>query len=385
MKHIILIVGARPNYMKAFPVYEALKKDFKLTLIHTGQHYDKNMNELFFNQLHFPKPDIQLSLSNKTNNDIFNDFLYVNSRSFFTDISKNVKKLLNLKYNDCQICEIRDKLIDIFKDIKPDLVLLFGDIKSTLSGALASTICNIDIAHIESGLRSGDLEMPEEVNRIIVDRLSKYYFVTEESAIYNLKAENISDNVFFVGNTMIDTQVKFIDKALKIEYEKKYGINKDEYILLTLHRPSNVDNINKLKNIFRELDELINKNGLKIIYPVHPRIKNSINSFKNEINKNIIFIEPLGYLEFTCLMANSAFIITDSGGIQEESSALNIPCFTLRDNTERPSTLIENGGTNKLIKSVLECSIYDNMYIYRNNYACSSNKIRDYLLMIFTI
>ena len=385
MKHIILIVGARPNYMKAFPVYEALKKDFKLTLIHTGQHYDKNMNELFFNQLNFPKPDIQLSLSNKTNNDIFNDFLYVNSRSFFTDISKNIKKLLNLKYNDCQICEIRDKLIDIFKDIKPNLVLLFGDIKSTLSGALASTICNIDIAHVESGLRSGDLEMPEEVNRIIVDRLSKYYFVTEESAIYNLKAENISDNVFFVGNTMIDTQVKFIDKALKIEYEKKYGINKDEYILLTLHRPSNVDNINKLKNIFRELDKLINNNGLKIIYPVHPRIKNSINLFKNEINKNIIFIEPLGYLEFTCLMANSAFIITDSGGIQEESSALNIPCFTLRDNTERPSTLIENGGTNKLIKSVLECSIYDKIYINKHNYICSSNKIRNYLLMIFTI
>ena len=385
MKHIILIVGARPNYMKAFPVYEALKKDFKLTLIHTGQHYDKNMNELFFNQLNFPKPDIQLSLSNKTNNDIFNDFLYVNSRSFFTDISKNIKKLLNLKYNDCQICEIRDKLIDIFKDIKPNLVLLFGDIKSTLSGALASTICNIDIAHVESGLRSGDLEMPEEVNRIIVDRLSKYYFVTEESAIDNLKAENISDNVFFVGNTMIDTQVKFIDKALKIEYEKKYGINKDEYILLTLHRPSNVDNINKLKNIFRELDKLINKNGLKIIYPVHPRIKNSINLFKNEINKNIIFIEPLGYLEFTCLMANSAFIITDSGGIQEESSALNIPCFTLRDNTERPSTLIENGGTNKLIKSVLECSIYDKIYINKHNYICSSNKIRNYLLMIFTI
>ena len=385
MKHIILIVGARPNYMKAFPVYEALKKDFKLTLIHTGQHYDKNMNGLFFNQLHFPKPDIQLSLSNKTNNDIFNEFLYVKSRSFFTDISKNVKKLLNLKYNDCQICEIRDKLIDIFKDIKPDLVLLFGDIKSTLSGALASTICNIDIAHIESGLRSGDLEMPEEVNRIIVDRLSKYYFVTEESAIDNLKAEDISNNVFFVGNTMIDTQMKFIDKALKIEYEKKCGVNKGEYILLTLHRPSNVDDINKLKNIFRELDELINKNGLKIIYPVHPRIKNSINLFKNEINKNIIFIEPLGYLEFTCLMANSAFIITDSGGIQEESSALNIPCFTLRDNTERPSTLIENGGTNKLIKSVLECSIYDKMCICRHNYVCSSNKIRDYLLMIFTI
>ena len=194
MKHIILIVGARPNYMKAFPVYEALKKDFKLTLIHTGQHYDKNMNELFFNQLHFPKPDIQLSLSNKTNNDIFNDFLYVNSRSFFITMEKNVKKLLNLKYNDCQICEIRDKLIDIFKDKKPDLVLLFGDIKSTLSGALASTICNIDIAHIESGLRSDDLEMPEEVNRIIIDRLSKYYFVTEQSAIDNLKAEDISDN-----------------------------------------------------------------------------------------------------------------------------------------------------------------------------------------------
>ena len=208
---------------------------------------------------------------------------------------------------------------------------------------------NIDIAHVESGLRSGDIRMPEEVNRILTDHITKYYFVTEQSGVDNLIASGITENVYLVGNTMIDTQKQYLQQALDTNYHETLSVKSKEYILITLHRPSNVDDLNKLKEIFDDFEELSKRE--KLVYPIHPRTKNNLEKLgylkKVEENPNIILDEPLGYLEFTCLMANCKYVVTDSGGLQEESTSLDIPCFTLRENTERPSTLIENNGTNR--------------------------------------
>ena len=200
--------------------------------------------------------------------------------------------------------------------------------------------------------------MPEEVNRILTDHITKYYFVTEQSGIDNLKEIGITENVYLVGNTMIDTQ-KYLQQALNTKYHEKVGVKSKEYILITLHRPSNVDNMDKLKEIFDDFEDMSKKETL--VYPIHPRTKKNLKKLdymkKVEDNPNIILDEPLGYLEFTCLMANCKYLVTDSGGLQEESTSLNIPCFTLRENTERPSTFIENHGTNQLIHKISEIEL----------------------------
>lgn len=359
MNHIALIIGARPNFIKAFPVYEQLKNSFKLTLIHTGQHFDEKMSKVFFEQLKFPHPDIHLTLDKRTKAGDFDDKLYINNDEYLKNKNKVINELINYKGELGQLGEIRDKLKKEFEKIKPDLVIVFGDVTSTLAAALASKILNIEIAHIESGLRSGDIKMPEEVNRILTDNITKYYFVTESSGIENLKKSSISKNVYLVGNTMIDTQKKYLQIALNTKYNKKLRLKSKEYILVTLHRPSNVDNLKKFREIFKNL-QILSKNT-KLIYPIHPRAKKNLKKLgllkKIKNNKNIILQDPLGYLEFTCLMANCKYLITDSGGLQEESTALNIPCFTLRENTERPSTLIENYGTNKLISKISEIQL----------------------------
>ena len=359
MKNITLIVGARPNFMKAYPLYEALKNDFNLTLIHTGQHFDEKMSDVFFNQLKFPKPDIHLSLEKKTKAGNFDDKLYVNNNDFLKNKDKVVEELLSYDGDLGQLGEIRDKLKIEFKKIKPDLLIVFGDVTSTLAASIAAKSVNIDIAHVESGLRSGDMKMPEEVNRILTDHITKYYFVTEQSGVDNLKALGITENVYLIGNTMIDTQKKYLQQALDTKYHETLDVKSKDYVLITLHRPSNVDDINKLKEIFDDLQELSKTETL--VYPIHPRTKKNLKKIgyleKIENNKNIIFLEPLGYLEFTCLMANCKYVVTDSGGLQEESTALDIPCFTLRENTERPCTLIENQGTNQLINKIRHCPI----------------------------
>jgi UDP-N-acetylglucosamine 2-epimerase (non-hydrolysing) len=356
MKKIVLIIGARPNFMKAFPVYEALKEDFDLTLIHTGQHYDEKMSKVFFEELKFPYPDIHLNLDKKTKAGDFDEKLYVNNIEYLQDKDKVIQELIEYKEDLGQLGEIRDKLLVEFQKIKPDMVIVFGDVTSTLSASLSAKMLDIEIAHIESGLRSGDLSMPEEVNRILTDHITNYYFVTEQSGVDNLEKEGKIENVYLVGNTMIDTQKKYLQQAIDTRYHKKLGLNEKEYILITLHRPSNVDNLEKLKEIFDDLIEL-SKNE-KLVYPIHPRTKGNLEKLgylelimKNE---NIVLEEPLGYLEFTCLMANCKYLVTDSGGLQEESTALDIPCFTLRENTERPCTLIENQGTNQLINKISE-------------------------------
>lgn len=359
MKRIILIIGARPNFMKAFPVYEALKEDFELTLIHTGQHFDAKMSDIFFNQLKFPRPDINLTLEKKTKAGHFDDKLYINNDEYLKNKDKIIQDLMEYNGDLGQLGEIRDKLKIEFDKLGSDLVIVFGDVTSTLAAGLAAKMLDIDIAHIESGLRSGDIKMPEEVNRILIDHISKYYFLTEQSGVDNLKKIEVTENVYLVGNTMIDTQKKYLQQALDIKYHKTLDVKSKEYVLITLHRPSNVDDLEKLKEIFDNLDELSKTE--KLVYPIHPRTKNNLKKIeyleKVKANHNIILDEPLGYLEFTCLMANCKYVVTDSGGIQEESTALDIPCFTLRENTERPSTLIENNGTNQLINKISEIEL----------------------------
>ena len=359
MKSLVLVIGARPNFMKAFPVYETLKNDFNVTLIHTGQHFDKKMSKVFFDELQFPYPDIHLNLTKKTKAGDYNDILYCNNKKFLEDKDNAIQELINYNGDFGQLGEIRDKLLIELKKINPDLVIVFGDITSTIAASLSSKKLNIEIAHVESGLRSGDISMPEEVNRILTDHIATYYFVTEQSGIDNLKQIGKTENIYLVGNTMIDTQKKYLQQSLDTKYHETLGVKKKEYVLITLHRPSNVDNLNKLKEIFDYLEKLSIKETF--VYPIHHRTKKNLEKLgylkKIINNKNIILDEPLGYLEFTCLMANCKYVITDSGGLQEESTALNIPCFTLRNNTERPSTLIENNGTNQLIYNISDINL----------------------------
>ena len=361
MKKISLIIGARPNFMKAFPVYEALKEDFELTLIHSGQHFDAKMSDVFFNQLKFPKPDIHLTLEKKTKSGDFDDKLYVNNADYLKDKDAVIEELMKYNGDLGQLGEIRDKLKVEFEKIQPDLVIVFGDVTSTLAAGLAAKMLNIELAHVESGLRSGDMLMPEEVNRVLTDHITKYYFVTEQSGVDNLKEIGITENVYLVGNTMIDTQKKYLQQALDTKYHETLGVKSKGYVLITLHRPSNVDNMDKLKEIFDDFEELSKTETL--VYPIHPRTKNNLEKLgylqKVQENPNIILDEPLGYLEFTCLMAQCKYVVTDSGGLQEESTSLDIPCFTLRENTERPSTLIENHGTNQMIHKISEIELKD--------------------------
>ena len=296
MKKISMIIGARPNFMKAFPVYEALKEDFDLTLIHTGQHFDAKMSEVFFNQLKFPRPDIHLTLEKKTKSGDFDDKLYVNKEEYLKNKDNVIEELMNYDQDLGQLGEIRDKLKIEFEKIKPDLVIVFGDVTSTLAAGLSAKTLNIELAHVESGLRSGDLKMPEEVNRVLTDHITKYYFVTEQSGVDNLKEIGITENVYLVGNTMIDTQQQYLTNALNTQYHTHCGLEPEQYIFITLHRPSNVDNVLSLKNILDDIIMLSKKH--KIIYPIHPRTLQNIKkiNYMDKINdhSNIILSNPVG-------------------------------------------------------------------------------------------
>ena len=345
MKKIVLIVGTRPNFIKAFPLFNVLKNttDYDLTLIHTGQHFDKNMSRIFFEQMKCPKPQYYLNIQSKS--------------------------------QAGQLGEIITSLEHKFNEIQPDLVLVFGDVTSTLAGALTAHKMGIKVAHIESGLRSNDLSMPEEVNRILVDKISDYHFVTEPSGYNNLINEGINkEHIYLMGNTMIDSLVNYAEQIDETNYYYQLNLEVCDYIVLTLHRPSNVDDINKLKLIMNELCKI--SQHTKLVWPIHPRTRNSLDKLNDVEMDNILFIEPLGYLEFMNLVSNCYCVITDSGGIQEETTVLDIPCFTLRENTERPSTLIENGGTNML---VMINNLYENILNGMNNEKCLNNSSHSYL------
>lgn len=300
MKKVAIIVGTRPNYIKAFPVYNAIKDSFDVTMIHTGQHYDDKMFKLFFDELNMEMPDMILSLENRKSASL--------------------------------IGEIMIKLEAAFEKINPDLVIVFGDVNSTLAGALVANKMDIRLAHVEAGLRSFDRSMQEEVNRVLVDQISDYLFITENRAEENLYAEGILNNIHMVGDTMLDTLFKHID----------VGIEKEDFILLTIHRQSNVDDALYLQNMMDFLGSL----PYEFIFPIHPRTLKNL----SELSTNIHTYDAMGYLKFNKMMQKAKLVITDSGGIQSETTALGIPCITFRRNTERPITLEENGGTNTLIE-----------------------------------
>lgn len=307
------MIGARPNFMKVAPVYTALEKynNISQLLLHTGQHYDYNMSDIFFKQLELPAPNYNIGVSGGSSiNQIGNGLL---------------------------------KIEDILIKEKPDLICVYGDINATTVASLAGISLGIKVAHIESGLRSFDRSMPEEINRIITDSLSSYLFTPSEDASQNLLKEGKEEsNIFFCGNVMIDTLIKFLPVARKITpslvIPEKFGI-------ITLHRPSNVDNPEQLKQLLLTLSRI--GEYFPLLFPLHPRTRAKLGESEWSKFKNILFIEPLSYLSFIALEEKASFIITDSGGVQEESTYLCVPCFTLRANTERPITVTE--GTNTLI------------------------------------
>lgn len=331
MKKIISVVGARPNFMKMAPLHKELLKHKKKVLhkiVHTGQHYDKQLSDIFFKQLGLPKPHINLGVGSGSHAE--------------------------------QTAETMVKFEKVVLKEKPDLVLVYGDINSTLAASIvcAKILQNgkpVPVAHIEAGLRSFDRNMPEEINRIVTDSLANYLFVPEEDGMINLHKSGIeSSKIFFVGNIMIDSLVGYLPLAMKSKILKELCINRRNYALVTLHRPSNVDskeNFLKILNIFKHINQL--NPQFDIVFPVHPRTIKMVEKFNlyKELDKikNLIISEPIGYIDFLSLTANSKFVITDSGGIQEETSFLNIPCLTLRENTERPITI--KHGSNILCGS----------------------------------
>jgi len=322
-KLIHLIVGARPNYMKIAPLYDELSlypDEFHPMIIHTGQHYDDSMYKLLFEDLNMPKPEI---------------FLKVGSGTQGIQTAKIIERYETYLLNS----------------VKPDLVIVAGDVNSTIACAIVAKKMMIPIAHLEAGLRSWDESMPEEINRILTDRISDILLTPSEDANNNLINEGINPNkIFFVGNIMIDSLIKHKEFAKKSKIKSYLGIKEQEhYILVTLHRPANVDIQEGLINILNIL-QCISK-SIKIVFPIHPRTKKQIDKFgltEYFLNiPNLIITNPIGYLDLLKLEMDSLAVLTDSGGIQEETTFLGIPCFTLRVNTERPITITM--GTNELV------------------------------------
>jgi len=317
---IINVVGARPNFMKIAPLIEEMRKNPKIEalLVHTGQHYDKEMSELFFDDLEIPRPDIYLGIGSASHTE--------------------------------QTAKIMIGFEKVLLKENPDLVLVVGDVNSTIACSLTAAKMGIKIAHVEAGLRSFDRGMPEEINRVLTDQIADFLFTTERDANDNLLREGIpKEKIFFVGNVMIDTLLKNRKKAENSKILEELNLEKKNYATLTLHRPSNVDVRETFENLLDAFTEIQKK--IKIVFPMHPRTEKKIEEFnlREKITemKNFITIKPLGYLDFLNLIANSKFVLTDSGGIQEETTVLRIPCVTLRENTERPVTVTE--GTNIVV------------------------------------
>ncbi len=319
-RKVISVVGARPNFMKVAPLHTAFQKYPSILhrIVHTGQHYDANMSKVFFDDLELPHPDV---------------YLGIGSGSHAVQTAK-----IMVEFEKIVLAE------------KPDMVVVVGDVNSTVACSLVCAKLLIPVAHVEAGLRSFDRAMPEEVNRIITDSIADLLFVSERSGLLNLRAEGIPDSkVFFVGNVMIDSLIRFKEKAGRSAIRKTLGVDGKQYALVTLHRPSNVDVRENLTSILSMLDKISQQHT--VIFPIHPRTRKMITEFKLveklRLNTNVVLCEPLGYLDFLRLLESAALAITDSGGIQEETTYLGIPCFTMRENTERPATVSE--GTNTLM------------------------------------
>jgi UDP-N-acetylglucosamine 2-epimerase (non-hydrolysing) len=305
------IVGARPNFMKAAPMMRALRASagIEQTLVHTGQHYDANMSEIFFEQLELPRPDINLEVGSGTHTG--------------------------------QTADIMTRLEPVLESHKPGLVLVYGDVNSTLAAALVCAKLLIPVGHVEAGLRSFDRTMPEEINRVLTDQMADLLFTPSEDADTNLQHEGISaEKIHRVGNVMIDSLTALLPKARDC---KVNGIP-DRYALITLHRPSNVDDVSALKQVIQSLLQVNSR--LQVVFPVHPRTRRRLAQFNIDVGRLHLF-DPLPYIEFLALQRGATVVITDAGGIQEETTYLNVPCLTLRENTERPITVAM--GTNTLV------------------------------------
>ncbi|MBK9479831.1 MAG: UDP-N-acetylglucosamine 2-epimerase (non-hydrolyzing) [Bacteroidetes bacterium] len=318
-KKILIVIGTRPNFIKITQFKKEAKKfpNLEIKVVHTGQHYDTKMADVFFEQFNLV-PDYFLNIAPSTANK--------------------------------QMAEIINKLEDVLIDHKPDWVIVVGDVNSTFAAALTANKLDIKIAHLESGLRSFDKSMPEEHNRILTDAISDLFFVTEQSGLDNLLKEGKTNkNTFMVGNTMIDTMVAFSKQIEKSTILRKIGLQSKEFVLMTMHRPATVDTKEGLQKLIGLIDMVTR--DFKVVFPIHPRTVSSMEYFnlhqqlKN--NPNLIITDPLDYFSFQKLIKESKFIITDSGGIQEETTFLQIPCLTLRSNTERPITITI--GSNELI------------------------------------
>jgi UDP-N-acetylglucosamine 2-epimerase (non-hydrolysing) len=312
---ILYVVGTRPNFVKTAPVIAALRQrlpDGRHTIVHTGQHYDRLMSDVFLEELGVPAPD---------------HLLEVGSGSHAVQTARTM-----------------ERLEPVLERERPDLVVVPGDVNSTLAAALTAVKMGIPVAHIESGLRSFDMTMPEEVNRIVADRFSEFLFLHSDEAIENLRAEGIAnDRMHFVGNTMIDTLVALEDRFRTAGTATKLGVEPGSYALVTLHRPALVDGP-LLPETVEQLATLAE--SMPVVFPVHPRTRKMMEGVGRE-QPGLMLIEPLGYLDFLSLEAEAGAVLTDSGGIQEETTYLGVPCFTLRDNTERPVTI--RAGTNTLL------------------------------------
>jgi UDP-N-acetylglucosamine 2-epimerase (non-hydrolysing) len=331
---VIQVVGARPNFMKVAPLHRAIQQlsGWTSKIVHTGQHFDAKMSDVFFTQLELPKPDYFLGIGGGSH----------------TEVTAHIMLAFE----------------KIVADEKPDLIIVVGDVTSTLACTLVAIKMGIPVAHVEAGLRSFDRTMPEELNRLLTDSVANYLFVTEESGLNHLKNEGVPDEkVFFSGNVMIDSLVRYQEKAKNSTIltdlglrpsdsglsSSEFGLIPSNYIVMTMHRPANVDTEKGLLSIL-ELMEL-SAQKTKIVFPIHPRTRAHMDKFgltkRMEAVPNLILTEPLGYLEFIQLMSHANAILTDSGGIQEETTYLGIPCLTFRDSTERPVTVTL--GTNQLL------------------------------------
>lgn len=320
MIKIDIIAGARPNFMKIGPIIHAIKRHnetaenkLQYRLIHTGQHYDKSMSESFFKQLNIPEPDINLGAGSGTQAE--------------------------------QTAAIMKGYERAIADDKPELCVVVGDVTSTMACAIVAKKAWIKVAHIEGGIRSGDLKMPEEINRIVTDSITDYFFTTSITANENLKAQGTTeDSIFFVGNTMIDSLLGNLERLVEPEFFNSEGLDNHLYLVATLHRPSNVDTVENLEKLLTIIDE--NCGDHKIVFPMHPRTQKVFSKIQKQFDR-LFITDPMPYLEFIYLIKNSAGVLTDSGGITEETTVLNIPCITLRESTERPETITI--GTNEIV------------------------------------
>lgn len=309
------VVGARPNFMKIAPIVEQFRqRDIPQILVHTGQHYDASMSRVFFEELKLPRPDIYLGIGSDT--------------------------------HARQTARIMMAFEDVLQEHQPDLVLVTGDVNSTLACALVAAKLNVPVAHVEAGLRSFDRRMPEEVNRVLTDHLSDLLFTTEASGDANLHKEGMAEaKIHFVGNCMVDTLLKHAEAAKAATPWEQFDLAPGEYGLLTLHRPSNVDERTTLTDLMTAFADISTE--IPLLFPVHPRTRKRLQDWHIQTPDSLRLTEPLSYLVFLGLMANARFVITDSGGIQGETTTLGIPCLTARWNTESPVTL--GPGTNRLV------------------------------------